>query len=379
MSYIVFKISFRIKILIVITYFIFLQNTLNCNEYYYYNPDIKVGSEAYFNPISMSLNGGFDILRNGAHDKRLTSQHYAIGFKYVMKSLAKPITTIEDVGWKTFFEQEFPNFKLQKENLNFMPNFPIHTLGEGMRFVKVSEWYHYHNYPYPKTLGLLTSITYQLLNETLEQGDLQQRRIDPVADVHFYNNLGFLMFSFDSVNRFFSETFVINDWSLQPMYNPLNDFVENAGEQYMGKLHLKNNYSLFCYWGMDFLIGTSIKKKNDYSISVGVGQVAHRIETKLIDDVFVPVVSTVDYALGIFYDYNNSLLANTHLSFNKKFLRIKTNIYPGFMEFSGLQPGLFTQITNKDNKFHDILFGISVNKLPFGLVFGDSKINKEIF
>lgn len=369
----------KLKILFLVLSFFYISDILSSNEYYYYNPNIDKGSEAFFNPASMWLNGGFDILRNGAHDKRLTNQYYRTGFKYVMKSLSQPIATIKDIGWSKFFEQEFPNFKLKRENLNFMPNFPIHTIGEGMRYVKVSEWYHYHNYPYPKTLGLITSITYQLMNETLEQGDLEQRRVDPVADVHFYNNLGFILFSLDSVNRFFSETFVINDWGLQPMYNPTNDFVENAGEQYMGKLHIKNDYSLFCYWGMDFLIGTSKEIGDGYSVSIGIGQVANRIETIIVNDVFTPVASTIDFAFGIFYDYRNSLLANAHLSFNKNFFRLKSNIYPGLWEIGRVKPGLFTQLTVRDKEVMEFMLGFSIDKLPFGLVFGESKLNKEIY
>jgi len=358
--------------------FLIILTTIGClyaEKYYYYHPDIEIGSEAYFNPISMSLNGGFDILRNGAHDKRLTSQHYHNGAKLLFRGLANPNKYIENVGWENFLAQEFPNFNLTKEKLNFMPNFPIHTIGEGMRFRKVSEWYDYHGYPYPRTLGLATSVSYQLFNEVLEQGGTPRVRTDPIADVYFYNNLGFVLFSLDPVNRFFSETFVINDWSLQPMYNPFNDNVENAGEQYMGKLHIKNDYSLFCYWGMDFLAGTSKKLNENHSISVGAGRVVNKIRTAYINGEYVPLVSTIDYAIGFFYDYQNSLLASSHFSINKDVFKLKTNIYPGLFEYKGIQPGVFLKLSIEEGELTETVVGFNLDKLPFGFAFGESVLN----
>jgi hypothetical protein len=344
-------------------------------EYYFYNPEVKIGSEAYFNPISMSLNGGFDILRNGAHDKRLTNQSYQNGFKYTMKSILNPFSTIEQIGWNEFMQQEFPNVQLSREKLNFMPNLPIHTIGEGMRFAKVSEWYDYHNYPYPKTLGLFTSLSYQLFNETMEQGSAERRRTDPVADVWFYNNLGFVLFSINPVKRFFSETFVINDWSLQPMYNPMNDNIENAGEQYSGKYRFSKNYSVFCYWGMDFLAGVSKHLTNDYTLSLGAGQVVNKIDTQYINGEYVAVVSTIDPAFGVFYDYKNSLLASSHFSFNKDKFNMKVNIYPGFLSFADIKPGMYSKFSYKDGEVKEVLIGMSIDKLPVGLIFGDSVLN----
>lgn len=359
----------KIFVLIIILSFLTI---LSAHNYYFYKPEINVGSEAYFNPISMSLNGGFDILRNGAHNKKLSNQDFYNGQKLLFRGLARPFKYIKDEGWSHFMAQEFPNIDLKDEKLNFMPNLPIHTIGEGMRFVKVSEWYHYHNYPMPKTLGLLTSVSYQLFNEVLEQGGTPRVRTDPIADVWFYNNLGFILFSFDAVNEFFSETFVINDWSLQPMYNPLNDNVENAGEQYMGKYHVKNDYSIFCYWGMDFLAGFSKKIDEDRSVSIGAGRVVNKIVTQYIDGHYKPLVSTIDYAVGFFYDYQNSLLMSNHFSLNKDVVKMKTNVYPGLYEFKGVRPGLYSKISYEKGEFTEFVVGFSVDGLPFGFAFGES-------
>lgn len=360
------------KNICIILLLLIVFSALNAQEYYYYKPEIKIGSEAYFNPLSMSLNGGFDILRNGAHNKKLTYQHYYNGQKLLFRGLARPFKYIEDEGWSHFLSQEFPNVDLKGEKLNFMPNLPIHTIGEGMRFVKVSEWYDYHGYPYPKTLGLLTSVSYQLFNEVLEQGGTPRVRTDPIADVWFYNNLGFILFSFDSVNEFFTETLVINDWSLQPMYNPFNDNVENAGEQYVGKYSFNNEYALFCYWGMDFLAGMSKKLDDDRAFSIGAGRVVNKIETQYIDGHYKPKVSTIDYAIGFFYDYQNSLLVSNHFSLNKDVVKMKTNIYPGLYDFKGIRPGLYSKISYEKGEFTEFVLGFSVDGFPFGLAAGES-------
>ncbi len=361
------------KILLIISFFYMIYCYAELNHYYFYQPEIDLGSEGSFTPMSMWINGGYDILRNGAHDQQLTNQEYRNGFKYVCKSLAHPIDSIELIGWDNFLAQEFPNFKLRSEKLNFMPNIPIHTIGEGMRYVKVSEWYDYHGYPFPKTLGLLTSISYQFMNETLEQGNCKTMRTDPLADIYVYNNLGFILFSIKPVKRFFSETFVVNDWSLQPVYNPFNDHIDNAGEQYMGKVKVKGDYSLFCYWGMDFLLGMSVKKDNDRSISIGLGQSANKIGSKVVNGIYVPVVSSVDPAIGVFYDYKNSLIANAHFSFDKDSIHLKTNVYPGLVSIKGVKPGLFAEYTSSRNHVKKAIIGFSIQKVPIGLFAGKSK------
>ena len=48
-------------------------------KYYFYNPKIDYGSDATYSPLTMMINGSYDIFRNGAHSKNVFNQPYLIG------------------------------------------------------------------------------------------------------------------------------------------------------------------------------------------------------------------------------------------------------------------------------------------------------------
>jgi len=60
-------------------------------SYYFYKPEIDYGSESLFNPVYTSIDGSYDILRNGAHTKNIFNQPYSAGFNNVMNNISRPI------------------------------------------------------------------------------------------------------------------------------------------------------------------------------------------------------------------------------------------------------------------------------------------------
>lgn len=60
-----------------------------------------------------------------------------------------------------------------------------------------------------------------------------------------FNPLGILLFSYDGVKKFFSETLPLYDWSLQPFFNPFNNHIENVGEQYVLNYPINEKYTVF--------------------------------------------------------------------------------------------------------------------------------------
>lgn len=354
--------------LIVFLLIIIPINSVFASKLYFYHPEQNYGSESVFNPITLNLNGGFDILRNGGHDKTLSGQRFRHNFKYVWKALKDPLGNVDRKGWKEFSEEEFPNFDLKGEKLNFLPNIPIHTIGNGMQFVKVSEWYQVHHYPFPKTLGLMTTMSFQVLNEMTEQNHSDQVRTDPIADFWIYNNLGFILFSFDGVKEFFSSKFIINDWSPQPMYNPFNDQIENAGQQYSGKICLNDKVDLFCQWGVDGLIGLSYKKDNTHSLSIGGGTIVNKLGYFQQGEFNVAKAENVDPAVGFFWDKNNSLMMSVHLSGNSEYQFIRTNVFPGVVQNQYFDLGIYNSIQIKDNHLHESLLGVTIKHFPVGIL-----------
>lgn len=63
------------KKIILLMLIVVINASGNDYEYYFYNPDIDYGSESIFNPISLFINGSFDILRNGLTIKIFLTSH----------------------------------------------------------------------------------------------------------------------------------------------------------------------------------------------------------------------------------------------------------------------------------------------------------------
>lgn len=336
----------------------------NENEYYYFNPENDFGSDGMFNPVNLFLNGSYDIFRNGAHNKDLTDQPYRTGFINVRDNLRRPWKNIERYGYKNFVRREIGNFDSDVRESQFLPNIGLHVIGNGMQYVKLSEWYQHHNYPLPRILSMATTISYQMMNEILENGSFQGANVDPISDMLIFNPIGFTLFSLPAVNEFFTTTVPIYDWSPQPIITLSNLNIYNAGQQYTTKIKLKHDskYAVFMNWGVSSVFGLSYNFAEDKSISVGAGAIVNLLkeeQSKSEDSRYM--VPGIDYALGIYYDKNQSLLASLLLS-GPKYYNLRMNIYPGFLKYKNISPGLFMTIGEMD-KF---VIGFTFTSIPIG-------------
>lgn len=337
-------------------------------KYYFYNPEIDFGSEAMFNPLSVILNGGFDVLRNGKHSKDITKQDYKIGAQNVIKRVLNPLDTIEKYGWRKFLTSEVFPVSSNADDFQYFPNYGNHLVGHGMKYVKLSEWYDFHGAAYPKTFAAITSLSYAFLNEVVENRANTLITVDPIADMLIFNPLGYILFSFDGVKEFFSETVPLYDWSLQPVFNPFNNHLENTGEQYVLNYPLNEKYTLFFYWGTSGIFGLTYRMQNDHNISFGAGAIVNRlIEKQRIRSKFwtrYVAPETIDGALGFFYDYKHSLLSSLIIT-GPVFYNMQLNIYPGLFDTGSLKPGLFLGLGELDG----LQFGITMAYIPVGLNF----------
>jgi hypothetical protein len=332
-------------------------------NYYFYHPDIKYGTELYFNPATVFINGSFDILRNGGHDKNILTIEYAAGMEGVWENISHPFKHINTFGWKRFIGQEVFPLSLNKDEAQYVPNYIHHLFGEGMLYVKMGEWNDYHGIKYPYLVSLLTTVCYQFINESIENGNFNQTNVDPIADLLIFNPLGYLLFSFKNVRRFFSETVYLNDWSLQPLFNPANHHLQNAGEQFILKYKWSStsNYSAFFYWGICGIIGISRHYKDIHHFSLGLGTMVNKVKENRITNTRIMTPET-DGALGIFYDKNNSLMTSIIIT-GPRFYNAQINMYPGYLKFGRVMPGFYLAFGEWD-KF---VFGITVAKIPIGL------------
>lgn len=339
-------------------------------KYYYYKPENNFGSDLLFNHATLLINGGFDIFRNGGHSKNIFDQYYADGFNNVFANISNPFPSIRAYGWDRFMAEEFFNFQLNKNNSNFIPNIVDHTLGNGMEYAKLAEWFDYHQYPVPKLFAFLVTTTYQFTNEVVENGRYKGPNIDTIADVWVFNTLGFVLFEFDFVKEFFSETLPMYSWDLQPMFNLKNNYLENAGQQYLIRKELPfvENLSGFVYWGLSGIAGFSYKYDEIHSISIGVGQVANRINENITNGLrfFSP---DLDGALTIFYDKNNSLLFSALIT-GPRIPNIRINVYPGLFSIGDFSPGIFIGAGKWDNFIIGVNF---THYMPFSFAYGNER------
>jgi hypothetical protein len=333
-------------------------------QYYYYHPENDFGSDLFFNPSTLIMNGSFDILRNGGHTKNIFDQHYQDGIENVFRNISDPLTHIKKFGWNNFLTKEVFPVTADFDDAHYFPNYVTHIIGNGMLYVKTAEWYDYHEYPKPFLLSFFTTTFYQFLNESVENGRFKGTNVDPIADLLIFNPLGFLVFSSEYVKEFFSSTVPLYDWSLQPLYNPFNNNLENAGQQYF--LHIKNPWgnklSGFFYWGICGIMGLTMHSENGHNYSLGVGRIVNKLKEKRLNGSRF-LTPDMDGALSFFYDKNHSLLLSVIIS-GPRMYNCRINIYPGFIDMDWFKPGFYIAYGEWDN----FLFGISFANFPFGIV-----------
>ena len=293
-------------------------------------------------------------------------QEYLKGMENVWWNITHPIKNIKQYGVKNFISQEIIPLSLDKDGARYLPNYMHHVVGAGMIYKKLAEWYDYHGVKYPHVFSIVTSIFYHFMNETLENGSYQGSNTDPIADLLIFDPLGIILFSSNVINRFFSKTLTLDDWSLQPVYNPWNRRIANAGQQFILKFQLPfaQKYSLFTYWGINGISGLSYSYKNEHNISIGIGQVVNKLNQNLLRKSRF-MTPELDGAIGMFYDRNHSLILSIIIS-GPRMYNVRINLYPGIMKFSKLNTGLYLGFGEWDH----LIFGITLVHIPIGLSIG---------
>ena len=323
-----------------------IQNDSIHEKPYYFYKGYNYGSQSEYNPLTLLLNGGYDILQLTNHDRQIFKFPYASSAQNVFWNLGHPIKVIGEVGWWKFTKTELLPLSFNREGAQWMPNYILHVVGGGMSYVAISEWYRYHNVSCPKLLGFITLMAADVLNETMENNGYKGSNSDPIPDVYIFNFAGVALFSSEKVCRFFSNKLNMADWSLQPSVTFKDFSLYNCGQYFSFKwaLPFERRLSLFSRMGMGTLIGLSWKFPNGTAISAGAG--VRSGERYLLPGTAREVTITTPFSVGIFYDKNNSLLASLQIS-NVNDYFINANVYPGLFRIGKFSPGLWTVIDKK--------------------------------
>ncbi|MFA6468043.1 MAG: hypothetical protein WCW35_04035 [Bacteroidota bacterium] len=312
-----------------------------------------------YNPVTLILNGSYDVLQFEGETKHLDMVRYRQAGAQVIYNLTSPLAVISRYGGSKFLRQELLPLSFTPTKMQWWPNYNLHLLGGGMTFVKMTEWYDYYGFPNPQVSSLATMAVYHYLNEVVEMRNHTGDNVDPISDVYIFDIGGILLFSSDNVKQFFSQTVVMSDWSGQPLFSLRDGTLSNNGQffSFKWKIPTLDHWHLFYLSGVEGIVGLSYRKDDGASISAAAGMIGSRRNT-LNRHTFEQSVS-LQWRAGLFYDQDNSLLASLYVS-GLPTEMIKLNIYPGYIDFAGLFFGGVLSVSQNGHA----TFGLTMNWFP---------------
>ena len=330
---------------------------------YWFYKGYDYGSQSLIHPLRLIINGGYGIMQVSSRDNRPGKIQYGRGMRNVTQNLLNPHWSISINGFWDFFSREVLPISINSGQAQYWPNYMNHLVGGGFSYRMMVEYYSYHDVDHPRAWAGATIFAYHFLNEVVENDGYLGPTTDPVADFWLFNPAGIILFSNESIARFFGETLHMADWSYQPVWLPETHELVNNGQNYAVKYHLneRGSTSLFYHWGTHAELGLSFTRPDGDCFSFGLGLVPKNLFK--IDE----VSKTVDLAVsgGLFYDRDNSLMASLLFARTKDY-RYRLNLYPGLIKLGPMRPGFFASLNQDDRLLLGLTFG-TLQHVPIGI------------
>lgn len=334
-------------------------------RHFYFGVDY--GSQALMNPLWVFVNRGYDVIQDHIASRDVFNLPYASNAANVGRNVVNPFPAISDDGWSKFLREEILPLSYGNTTARWLPNYSLHLIGGGMTYAELDEWYADHAIPLPKLWAGLTVMAAAFLNETLENHNVVGYNTDALADLYVFDLGGMLLFSFDWPRRFFSETVVISDWSLQPALTLPSGELHNVGNYFAAKWPLPffPRLRLFSWFGEATTFGLSFAIDDEHSLSACAGGAAIHLvnsSTRTLQNVvsFAPTAA-------VFLDRRESLLASLQVTDTDDYF-IHLNLYPHAFTQRGPSAGFWMVV---DKRGH-VAAGISISRL-FGMGLGWSR------
>ncbi len=322
---------------------------------------LSYGSESQFSPLTQLVNEGFNNLGLESYDRRVFRLPYAQSARNLGYSLAHVQRAYGAYGWPRAVRNEILPLTA-REGGQWVPNYQDHLVGSGMVSARLAEWYEAHGYAHPAVRAYLTMTASHVLNEIVERP--QRLSVDALTDLLLFDNLGFVVFRSERVQRLFSGRVRFTNWPGQPTLNFPDETLENTGQEFVLRFPLPRTqrWRGMYFYGLTNLLGVSRDIGDGRSVSAGLGPGVSRIDvTDASTDTRTVQVHPM---MGLFYDRNGSLLASL-LSDDSKGTLFSLNVYPGLVRIAGITPGAWLAV-RKDG---GVRFGLAA---PFGLGLGHS-------
>lgn len=352
-SYHIDNLSTKALVLTIFITIFFFSGKIEAQKHYFYT-NKPYGSESLFNPLSLLINGGFDVTQLQSVSNRLKGQEYNKMMRVVLRNLGDPFNSISHYGWSKFLRTEFLPISYTVQTMMWIPNYQQHLIGSGMLYTAMKEYYEIHGFPMPWLLSSVTLMSQHFLNEVMESGPNEGYSVDEISDIYIFDLGSIILFSFDNINEFFSEDLNLADWSLQASIT-LPETRVNAGQYFSMKWRLpfSNDWSLFYRYGMGALFGFSKKLESGDNLSFGAGfKTKHLVDLNL--HLRERTIETGWHA-GIFYDRNNSLMASLVLSGVKEYFCM-ADVYPGIIQIGDFSPGIWAVFGRNGNTMMGMSF-----------------------
>jgi hypothetical protein len=310
------------------------------------------GSDAYYSPVTVLLNKGYDIFQLRHSKRDIFTMPYSNAWKYgVAEIFRQPGPIVQRFGgWGRFASVEVYPSSFKAETMNWLVNYTEHFLGGGLTMRMLHEYYVAHNVAFPRIAAMATTYAASVLNEVSEQGAYNVPMAGNVADLLIFDLGAVLLFHWDQPTRFLTQTLQMSDWSNQAAITFPNGQLQNNGQYFVMKVPIGlQRTRLFVRGGLGAQAGVSRKVDDEHSVSIGMGGATS------VRDIDATGHETVEFApgAGVYYDRNNSLLWSVTTSPVANLVSV--NVYPGVLKGIGERLGLWAVYT-RDNEFR---FGIA--------------------
>jgi len=336
------------------------------SRFFYFGQDY--GTQAMYGPLWVFVNRGFDVLQDHVAPRNIFTFDYGTNMANVLRNVAHPIPAISNDGWGKFLREEIFPLSYRPATARWTPNYSLHLIGGGVTYRSLQEWFEDAHAPAPRVLAAATVMASALVNESLENHGVVGFNTDCLADLYVFDVGGIILFSFDWANRFFSQTIVIADWSLQPSFTAPRGELHNVGNYFSAKwaLPFYKRLSLFAWFGEATTAGLSFRITGEYAISAAAGGASVHLANQGTNT----VENTVSFVAtgALFLDRNNSLLASLQVTDTDDYF-IHLNVYPHAFTARGPALGGWGVVDRRGR----LAAGIAIGS-PFGLGAGWSGI-----
>jgi hypothetical protein len=322
--------------------------------------ELPYGSDRQFNPATVIVNEGYDMLRIITQDRLVGEIPYGESSTTLWHSVTHADEVVRHYGWNRWVRDELLPLSLHgKGAAAWAPNYQLHLLGAGMTYARMADWYQVRDVPHPRIASAMTLYAGHFMNEIVENaGNPTGEDEEGLTDLLIFDPAGMLLWSTDRMRRAFSGSWEINNWYGQPTWIPRTRRLENAFSAYYVRAPLPHtdNWKFFALNGNAFLLGVSRRVTDSLMVSVGGGAIS--IDVPVVSETNGSTTVALAQNFGVFLDRNGSLL----VSFLNRAGRTNgptLNVYPGVLKFGPLTAGLWAQAVRGGIDGHGIRWGIT--------------------